>query len=327
MTTAHIEEYDSRMNGYQLLMSITRDTKLFRRSFISISCQLLFNTILFWILVRNFHRALCIAIRSPRKLASWCCIAMTLPGMLSFLGTVSFGTEYALSCRVLSWCVIGSIAISMAASNAIMFERAYIIYQFNRWLLLIGITTIVVPIPIILVLTYTRSVIKITADLGCYVEQHFYAYLVYICSGLLTSSLYSLPFFVALYRRYKIRREIRWRRFLQDGAITMLLIAVSSLACFLLTIINTNGKYNNIVYIIDWIITSTLLVEHNYRVSTQVFISISRKGAMVQLKVDRDLIESIEETELGQLQSHTYSSCRMNRNLLENTRSLASYDA
>ncbi|KAI8057071.1 hypothetical protein BDF22DRAFT_669348 [Syncephalis plumigaleata] len=263
--------YDSDMNGYQYLMESYNDVNVFRRRLQGLYFQYILLFFTFFIFARNFYQALQIIIKEPRKLASWCCIGMTFPGVVSLASNAFFDSDFGLSCYTLVWSIIGSITISTFAINLLIFERAYLAHRRNKWLLGVSVVVVGAPGPLFLYMVWLESVARISESIGCYTTHSPLLPVFRLLLDLPANIIFSTAFFIVIHRRYKQRGEICWKELAHDGITTMLLVISSNVICFTLNASNLLGQFGDILYVFDWLVTSTLLVMHNHRVCFNAF--------------------------------------------------------
>ncbi|KAI9591917.1 hypothetical protein BDF19DRAFT_453483 [Syncephalis fuscata] len=243
---------EGELNGYQFIMEAYGDNTVFRRP---ISCL-----IMILCFVRNAYRAICAMCKNPRKIAPWCCITMTVGGILS--PSCSSGVLQIL---------VGMTLYTMA-TNCILFERAYLAQQKSRWILAAGVLAVAIPGPAYAVAIWYLATPTISEFIGCHTTKHYMLPYIRIMLDLPAHIIFSVVFFLVLYKRYKTYREGCWKHLARDGVITMLLVIASNIICCLVNTIAIAKDVGDMFYIMDWLVASTLLVEYQYKISSSAYI-------------------------------------------------------
>ncbi|RKP08166.1 hypothetical protein THASP1DRAFT_30028 [Thamnocephalis sphaerospora] len=262
-----ITEVDSLglMNGYDYLIQATHDTGEARRRSASLYLQLAMNVVIFYLFTRNFIHALQLTIRRPHRLASWCCLIMTLTG---FVFETAFALPFVLpggpSCRsVIRFAGIG-LATSSMSVNTLLLQRAYLAHQRNKVLLAAGIL-LILPAPSIIFVLWEQAHVSISPDHGCYAGYpSFFPYLRMLLDVPVNMVL-SFSFLAVVYRQYRRFGSPNWGRLTRNGMILMLVVVVSNLLCLTGNALNLLGPANDVFFTIDWIITTTLSVRDTER--------------------------------------------------------------
>ncbi|RKP27132.1 hypothetical protein SYNPS1DRAFT_21266 [Syncephalis pseudoplumigaleata] len=226
------------LNGYQFVMEAHADTAAFQRRYKAVFFQLFLVTIILCVFVRNSYLALKVLLKAPRRLAS--CVFNL------------FGSEFAPSCLVTAWLVIGSVVLSAVVTNVIIAERAYLAHNRNKWLLAFSVVATAVPAPIFLFVTWLESVAQMSESASCLTVHSPYLPLLRLLLDLPGNVIFSLAFFVVIYRRYRQYKEIGWKELARDGIATLLLVLLSNFVCFLVNVAVTSTDYGDMMYVIDW---------------------------------------------------------------------------
>ncbi|KAI9591919.1 hypothetical protein BDF19DRAFT_245596 [Syncephalis fuscata] len=293
-----------QLNGYQFIMEAYHDKALFRKRFMAIHFQLFLVAIMVLLSIRNSYRAIRALIIYPHRIASWCCIVMTFTGVASLITPMFFESPFGPECSTAALQIIVGLAISTAATNIILFERAYLAHQRNRWLLIIGLISIALPGPIYITAMWFLSTPHISDYVGCYTQNDYWIPYIRLTIDLPSNIIFSIAFFLVVYRRYTTYHEGVWKELGRDGIITMLLVIFSNMVCFIFNISNIFKEFGPMLYIADWLITSTLLVENQYRISTSTHTKKAEKSSV--RFTTRGYVNSIEsgmQTEISHFPS------------------------
>ncbi|KAI8057084.1 hypothetical protein BDF22DRAFT_669435, partial [Syncephalis plumigaleata] len=263
-----MEESDAileKLNGYEYIIRAQSDPATLRKRYMAVFLQAFLITLILVFFTRNLWRAIQVFIKYPRRLASCCCMVLTVTSVLSFIGCVFFGSWFGPSCEVSAWVIMMGMVVFTIATNIIMLERAYLAIGRRRWLLIAGAFAIILPGPFYIYMVYLTTTMTISDLYGCHTQFDYYLPYVRLLLDLPANTIFSSIFSVVVYRRYKLQREACWKELARDGAATMLLIIMSNIICFVLNISKLLGEFGDTFYIIDWLIASTLLVENNRR--------------------------------------------------------------
>ncbi|KAI9597997.1 hypothetical protein BDF19DRAFT_261752 [Syncephalis fuscata] len=236
-----------------------------RRRYLAINYQILFGVIMVFILLRNTYRAGYVVFAYSRKLAPWCCLAMNLVGVLLsvFISIPSIALGIA-SCNTLAWAVIAGVTISSAITNAVLFERAYLACNRPMWFLILGIIMIGGSGPAYVITVWYSSTPRYNEMHGCYLKYPAYLPYVRLSLDLPFNVIFSVIFSMVIYRHYKRYQEDCWKKLAKDGALTMLLVVASNIICFIVGATRMLEEASDLLYVADWIITATLLVNNIY---------------------------------------------------------------
>ncbi|KAI9591918.1 hypothetical protein BDF19DRAFT_245595 [Syncephalis fuscata] len=298
------KSHTGELNGYQFIMEAYHDKALFQRRFVAVNFQVFLIITVALLFIRNFYRAICALMMHPYRIASWCCIVMTFVGVLTFITPMLFESSFGPTCSTSVIQIAIGLTISTIATNIILFERAYLAHQRNRWLLVIGLVAIVVPPPLYVVSMWFLAIPYISDYVGCYTQNDYWLPYIRLTIDLPPNIIFSVVFLLVVYRRYTTYHEGCWRELARDGIITMLLVVFSNMVCFIFNISNILKEFGNMLYVTDWLITSTLLVENQYRISTSAHTKKAEKSSVrFTTRGYANSIESGMQTEISHFPS------------------------
>ncbi|RKP26674.1 hypothetical protein SYNPS1DRAFT_27648 [Syncephalis pseudoplumigaleata] len=263
----HTTTIPSSFNGFEFFWDARDEPDTLRERYKALRFQLLCAILLSMVFMRNIWRSALVSSSFSRKLAPWCCLFISTLGLILLCGVCipSIGLN-GLSCHTMGWCLIVGVMLSSIGTNLILFERAYVAYQQSRWFFVVGLLLAVVPAIVFLAITSVESSVEYNAIHGCFLRYPDYLPYVRIFVDLPPNITFSVIFCMVIYRNYRRHREHMWKELAQDGIIMMLLVAVSNIVCFIVGESNIMQEYTNMVYIADWVLTSTLLTESIYKI-------------------------------------------------------------
>ncbi|KAI9592819.1 hypothetical protein BDF19DRAFT_467656 [Syncephalis fuscata] len=234
---------------------------------IGVHIQLVICVVLIWAFARNVYRVSSNLLKSNVKLASWCCLASSLSGLISF-GIVSILHHLpgGPSCRALIACCTLGMALSNFAINAILLERAYIVRQRSRWILVIGIILNAIQLITYGLIFFVELKYEYRPSVGCYVKFPLYGPYTRFLVDTPPVLVPSIVFIMSIYQQFRRFKSGCWRRLMKNGIITMMLVIISNLLFAVLLITDVLDDLSMVLYPFDWIITSTILVENTIRI-------------------------------------------------------------
>ncbi|KAI9591920.1 hypothetical protein BDF19DRAFT_468479 [Syncephalis fuscata] len=206
-------------------------------------------------------------LRNPRKIGPWCCIIIASSGVLAFIAPITFGVTTVPSCSTGLQHALAGLTISTMAINVILFERAYLAHQRSPWVLIAGIIAVAIPGPAYAFAIWYLVVPNISDSIGCYSMNRPLIPHIRFGLDLPSNVVFSAAFCIVVYRRYTKYHEACWKYLAHDGIIAMLLVIVSNTLCCVLNLISVVEEFGDMVYLVDWLITGTLLVEYQCKIS------------------------------------------------------------
>ncbi|KAI9599245.1 hypothetical protein BDF19DRAFT_419538 [Syncephalis fuscata] len=271
------ENISGKLNGIEYWAN-SDDITVVRERSIAVHMQILSNVMLLLLFIRNTKRALVMVVRRSNKLAPWCCLIATSIGVLFFGGfTMAHHMPGGPSCIQVIWCSIICLTTSTIAVNTLLLERAYLAHCCNRWVLVMGILFIA-PAPVLIYLNWIKIHATFSHKAACYADYPHYFPYVRAALDAPPNIVFSLSFISVIYRQYRRYGGQCWANLVHDGVVVMMLVVTSNLVCFIGNVISVFGEATDYLYVIDWAITTTLLV-HNaetIRASPQTPIVVER---------------------------------------------------
>ncbi|RKP05080.1 hypothetical protein THASP1DRAFT_33089 [Thamnocephalis sphaerospora] len=227
-----------------------------------LSVQLMLEVVAFCFFMRNFYYSIIMLYQAPRRLAVWCCVLQTVPSVTFSAGfALAIIAPHGPSCRAAIWVVVVGLIISADAANVLLLTKAYLVHQRNRWLLVAGIL-LIIPSPLAIWVIWYRSYMVMTPEVGCLVKYPLYFPWLKFGLDAPINIIFSISFLLVVYRQYRQHGSNCWKDLARDGLITMLVVVTSNLICAFGTAFTVLGDLSEMFWVGDWVVTSTLLVEH-----------------------------------------------------------------
>ncbi|KAI8052859.1 hypothetical protein BDF22DRAFT_490429 [Syncephalis plumigaleata] len=262
METIRPDNVDGRRSMINYIWEARDDSDLLRQRYSASNLQMVLCYFIGYIFARN---AICvgkIVVRYPRRLAPWCSFCAN---SVSFLSYASAGAPFWLTenatCSTFAWATLFAITISSMICNLMLFERAYFACQRNIWFTILGVILITVPGPIYVATSWLTSSALLSEKHACYLKYPPFLPYVRLAVDLPSNIVFSIVFSIVVYRQYRKHPDECWKELGRNGILTMLMVVVSNFICFFLGVANTFAESSSLVYMVDWVVTMTLLTE------------------------------------------------------------------
>ncbi|KAI9591327.1 hypothetical protein BDF19DRAFT_468919 [Syncephalis fuscata] len=236
---------------------------------IGVSGQLMINVLPGTIFIHCTYRAVFMTIRNPNRVASWCCLILSLIGVLEFWFFLTAGYIFDIfSCKSLLWSAIISVSLAPLFVNLALLERVYIVYACKRWILIVGVILSCIS-PFVFIYTLSKKTdMSYRPLLGCNVLIPPIASFARVITDAPINIGFSFAFILVIYRQYKRFGAACWKELAQTGMITSMLIVASNILCMLANAASVLGHYTDMIYLADWIFTTLLLVNNTSYLET-----------------------------------------------------------
>ncbi|KAI8055037.1 hypothetical protein BDF22DRAFT_653975 [Syncephalis plumigaleata] len=218
-------EVSNSLNGFEFLWEVRNEIVPLRTRYRTARFQLACATLVSIIFLYNTWHSILVAYRYPR-----------------FDGP---------SCNTTGWSIVAGVVLSTMAANVVLFERAYIACRRAKWLLVSGLFLTFIPGPVYMLIVVNTGSIKYTNLHGCYLNYPAYLPYVRAFTDLPQNIIFGVIFCRVIYHNYVRHREELWKELVKDGVITMLLVALSNITCFIIGESNVLGAYSSLAYITD----------------------------------------------------------------------------
>ncbi|KAI9594834.1 hypothetical protein BDF19DRAFT_443817 [Syncephalis fuscata] len=249
------------------------DIKLTRARLVAVMPQLIINLLIGCFFIRNLTIAFKMVFAHPRYLSNWCCL---IPSILGTCGSImTSAIVYPISginCRILIWYFEFSISISNLCSGTIVLQNAYLIMRKQRWILKIGIP-FMLPQLVMFAVTWSVCPVTLTTHSGC--QVNYPSLVLWIWFILLTpiNTFFSIIFIYVVHKQYRTFGSDAWRHLARNGTQIMTFVVLCNLFCATTILFNFSGSFSELFFLIDWIITSTLLIMHCQNIKQAVHMS------------------------------------------------------
>ncbi|KAI8054471.1 hypothetical protein BDF22DRAFT_742399 [Syncephalis plumigaleata] len=255
------QEVPGTLNGIEYLEN-SPDMQILRERSNAVHMQIVSNVMLLMLFLHNTQCSIKMVHLYSNKIAPWCCLISSAIGVIFFgVFTMLHHLPNGPSCIQVIWCSISCLTISTMAVNTVLLERAYLAHCRNRWVLILGVL-LIAPAPILIYLNWiaNRAIFSHTA--ACYADYPGYFPYVRAAVDAPPNIVFSLLFITVIYRQYCHYGGRCWARLAHDGILVMMLVITSNLICFIGNVTYVLGETTDYLYVIDWAVTTTLLVKN-----------------------------------------------------------------
>jgi hypothetical protein len=263
---------DGELSGFGYIFTGSNDIEDIRQRHIGVLVQGFFHTSMLIIFTYNTMQAVHQLRRRSHSLMAWCCFIQSFTGVIYTLVTLS-STLFTsgASCRQVLWLAGAGIVISSMCVNTALLQKAYIVHNRNKKLLAAGIIMII-PQPVIIYMVMTSPAIPIPRTC-CVLLYPTYMPWVKFALDAPMNVIFSIAFIAVVYRQYNLYGAEAWKRLAKDGIQTMGLIILCNFVCMFCVAMDVLGVISELFFILDWVITSSLLIHHCISMSRVAFSS------------------------------------------------------
>ncbi|KAI9592699.1 hypothetical protein BDF19DRAFT_450666 [Syncephalis fuscata] len=259
------------LNGFDFLTEELNDLSETRVRFYSIGIQLLINHIILIVFVRNFYHGVKMVVGS----ALGCGFQIT---------AINYALPSEVNCRTTVWGYSVVIVIVNIFVDFIILHKAWLAHGRNTWLFVVGIL-LMLPLPGTVYVVWMYGVIKADRAVGCLFIYPYYYPLLKVATELPINLAFSAAFLVVIRRQYKQMGSRVWKYLLKEGFIYVFGVVISNVTCLLIATTKPNPNIGEVVFIIDWAIISTLLIEQQKGISKAFKQDVRPKTDMSPLNI------------------------------------------
>lgn len=189
-----------------------------------------------------------------------CCLIQALAGVAYVITQMMYLLSTGATCRHVVWAISFGICVSNICICTVLLQKAYIVCDHNRWLLVLGVV-LLLPQPLITYYFWVSPSVMLP-KYGCTVDYPKFLPWLKLVVDLLINLAFSSIFIAVIYRLLRQLGSAAWKKLVQDGIRTMCAIILSNVVCMLGVAFEVLGPHSDMCFIIDWIIASILLVDH-----------------------------------------------------------------
>ncbi|RKP09795.1 hypothetical protein THASP1DRAFT_28414 [Thamnocephalis sphaerospora] len=248
------------LNAIDYVMQAQGDVMEMRLRSGSLLVQVVFNVFASYVFVRSLVLSSRMVYQRPGVLAGWCCLVQAAVGVVYTLTSLLVTMPGGPPCRQALWTAGFGIVLSSLCVGITLLQKAYWAHHRNRWLLAIGIT-LFIPQPLVTYMVWASPAI-IVSTTGCISYYPSYLPWVKLALDAPINIVFSVAFILVVYRQYLQFGSAAWARLVRNGIRTMCLIVFSNLICMFGVAFSVIGMLSEFFFILDWVITSVLLVHH-----------------------------------------------------------------
>ncbi|KAI9591120.1 hypothetical protein BDF19DRAFT_499581 [Syncephalis fuscata] len=246
---------------YTYTTEFPEDMKLMRARRQGLCFQGISTIMMLFLFMRNFKIAMGMAVSRRNTLTPWCCLIPSALGLIFCALTIAALFTKGVNCRILIWVIGFGVTSTLMCNCFILLQKAYLILMRQRWVLLVGLS-FTLPQISYLILVLTICPVTIEEEKGC--VYHYPPYLPWLWFGVTTpiNMFLSGIFCHVAYKQYRLFGSNAWKRISRDGIQTMCLAVSCNVVCGVFILFEVGGNFSTMSYVADWILASTILIEH-----------------------------------------------------------------
>jgi hypothetical protein len=227
------------------------------------------NAIIFSIFLRNMYISLKILYYRPHSIAGWCCFLQAAAGV-SFGGvTLTSITTSFSTCRHIGWMATIGLVISSICVNICLLIKAYVVQRRSKLMLIIGVLLILSNGVTIWVGLFESPVFN-TVEAACIMILPEFYPIFKASIDIFTNVIFSAIFLRVVIKQYRIFGSKCWKQLSIDGLFYLICVTMSNLLTGIFTTITLLGPLNEMIFIVDWMFTSCLLVYQNQQIMKNI---------------------------------------------------------
>jgi hypothetical protein len=252
-----------------------------------------FHTVLLIIFTYNAFKAIQHLRNRRYNLMAWCCIIQSLTGIIYCSITLSSAlASNGASCRVVLWTAAIGVPISSICVSIALLQQAYFAHGCNKKLLIIGIIMIM-PLPAISYIVMTTPVIAIDG-MGCALLYSISLPWIKFALEAPINTVFSIAFIIVVYRQYRLRGKKAWKHLTRTGIRTFVSIILCNFICMLAAAMDILGIVSELFFVLDWVITSSLLIHHCLSIASVI---ASARSTSSKKLVSKSITDAFIDTE------------------------------
>jgi hypothetical protein len=222
--------------------------------------QLIVDTTVCYIFIRNLILSIRRLYSNPTMLATWCCLIQAAAGIAFSIHAILMALPTGATCRHVIWNVAIGLAVSPVCVGIVLLHKAYLVHDQKLWILIVGSILLLpqIAIPVIIWMS-PAGVIPVT---GCFSYYPLYFPFLKLALDLPINILFSVAFIIVVYRYYRRFGSSAWGHLMRNGIQIMCLVVFTNVFFMFLAAFEVFGLFSEMMFILDWGITSLLLVYH-----------------------------------------------------------------
>ncbi|KAI9596763.1 hypothetical protein BDF19DRAFT_421278 [Syncephalis fuscata] len=224
-----------------------------------------------FIFIRNFNISLRMVVSRARTLSAWCCLLPALLGIVFGCMIIYAWLFSGLNCRKIFWFSGFINTVAIMCNSIILLQKAYLVLCRQRWIAVFG-TLFTLPQLGFFVIVLVSCPVTIEPNIGCVLYYPFFLPWYWFFAAVPISLFFSAIFSYIAYRQYSTFGSDAWKRLARDGIQTMCLAVLCNVICGMIIVFQVGGNYAIMFYVADWLLTSTILLNHcqNMRKASQL---------------------------------------------------------
>jgi hypothetical protein len=252
------------LNVFEYIIQAKDDLEEMRTRTTGAMIQLTVNVVANYVFIRNLWLSLRMLFRRHNVIPHWCCFLQAAFGLAYTIFALLLTMPNGPSCRITLWNIGIGLTVSSLCVSTTLLQKAYIVCGQNRLFLIFGIMCI---LPQVVTGYFAWSSPSVMVPgIGCKCDYPHYFPWVKFCVEAPTIILFSVVFLRVVYQQYHLFGSDAWIHLARNGIQTMCLVVFSNFTCMLLAAIDFLGPFSQMFFVLDWTITSLLLVSHGIHV-------------------------------------------------------------
>ncbi|RKP06993.1 hypothetical protein THASP1DRAFT_24781 [Thamnocephalis sphaerospora] len=171
------------------------------------------------------------------------------------------------------WAVGVGLAVSPMCVSAVLLQKAYVVHGRSRLLLAIGIA-LILPQPVITYYLWLHPTVMDHTTACTTVYPQFFPWLKFGLDAPI-NVVFSVAFLIVVYRQYRLFGSGAWARLVRNGIQTMGFIVLFNFVCMFAAATEVLGLFSQMFFVMDWAVTSLLLVHHCSNLRSKTSLSNS----------------------------------------------------
>jgi hypothetical protein len=230
-----------------------------RARYINLAIQCMCSVLCAYIFIYN---AIISAKRAYRRftLLYICTLIQALAGIAFTITLMLFHLSTSVSCREVHWVLGLGLALFNVCTCAILLQKAYIVCNYNRKLLILGII-LAIPQPQTVFYFWASPSLMLT-DYGCVLNYPTALPWFKLIIDTPINTVLSVIFIAVICRQYRQFGSSAWKQLIQDGIQAMCASVFSNVVCMVIVGSAAFGTHSDLFFIFDWLIVSLLMVDH-----------------------------------------------------------------
>ncbi|RKP08408.1 hypothetical protein THASP1DRAFT_29787 [Thamnocephalis sphaerospora] len=253
-------------NSFQCIVEAGHNIEEQRAHFSGMYTQRFLNIIMLLVFLHCLWLSIGMIRMRPHALASWCCLIQTTCGVAYNAVAISSLHPDGATCRKSAWTAAVTANLGEACISAVLLQKAYIVQDRPRWMLVFGLLIIAAP-PLLVYAAWASPAIQ-GSTCECTVDYRFYYPWIRFGLYVPLDVACSAVFLVVVFRHLRRFGSEAWKQLTQSGTQLILCLLLSHLTCLFIIAFDLSGTFSGVVYMLDWFVCSVLIIAHVHSAHT-----------------------------------------------------------